>query len=98
MRAECACPRDASGKIVTPGQQSPRVRRETGGRGGKAVTVISGLDPVATDLNVLAKDLRSRLGAGGTVTDGKIEIQGDHRDRVVEMLKSLGYAAKPSGG
>ncbi len=93
----CPCPRDASGAVCLPKDQPARVRREK--RRGKYVTVIAGLDPDATDLNALAKELRSSLGSGGTVTkSGEIELQGDHRDKMVELLKKRGYPAKPSGG
>jgi len=95
--AKCRCPRDAKGEIKLPKDQSPRVRREK--RRGKVVTVISGLDPKAADLAAMLKALRSSLGAGGTLTDdNELEIQGDHRDRLVKHLQELGYSAKASGG
>jgi len=97
---ECECPRDASGEILLPRDQPARVQREK--RRGKQVTVISGLDPEATDLRALLKDLRGRLGAGGTIAgdgaDAVIEVQGDHADRLVALLKERGYPAKRSGG
>jgi translation initiation factor 1 len=71
------------------------VRREK--RRGKWVTVIAGLDP-GSDLKGLAKELRAMLGAGGTVAEGEVEIQGDHKERIVELLKSRGYPAKGAGG
>jgi len=93
----CNCPRDATGGLKLPKDQSPRVCREK--RRGKQVTVISHLDPVATDLKSMLKQLRTKFGAGGTVTpESEIELQGDHRDKIVEFLKQLGYAAKASGG
>lgn len=92
----CACPRGADGSVVLPRDQQVRVHREK--RRGKWTTVINGLDPVATDLKGLAKELRSSLGAGGTVTDETIEVQGDHRDTVVALLKDRGYAVKAAGG
>lgn len=93
----CKCPRDASGGIKLPKDQAPRVHREK--RRGKQVTVISKLDPAATDLSSMLKQLRTKFGAGGTVTEeSEIELQGDHRDKIVEYLKQLGYAAKASGG
>jgi len=93
----CACPRDASGALKLPGDQSARVRREK--RRGKFVTVTAGLDPVATDLGALCTELRKRFSTGGTVTKGgEIELQGDHRDRLVELLRTRGYEAKPAGG
>ena len=60
-----------------------RVGRETKGRGGKGVTIISDLPLDETGLTELATKLKTRLGTGGTVKDGRIEIQGDHRDRIV---------------
>ena len=95
-RAACTCPRNAAGKITLPASQAARVRRER--RGGKLVTVVTGLDPVATDLTVLLKQLRAALGAGGTVKDGALELQGDHRDAVVERLRAIGYPARTAGG
>jgi translation initiation factor 1 len=74
------------------------VGRETQGRKGKGVTVISGL-PLAPDaLDQLATQLKKRCGSGGAVRDGLIEIQGDHRDGLVAELNRLGWAAKRSGG
>jgi translation initiation factor 1 len=93
---ECHCPRNAAGEITLPGSQPVRVRREK--RGGKVVTVIAGLDPAASDLPALLKQFRTALGAGGTVKDGAIELQGDHREVVVERLKAIGYPAKKAGG
>jgi translation initiation factor 1 len=78
----------------------PRVRvgREVAGRGGKGVSVISGLPLAAPDLEALATRLKRLCGAGGAVRDGAIEIQGEHRDRLVAELRQLGYDAKRSGG
>ena len=75
-----------------------RVGREVAGRGGKAVSVISGLPLAAADLDALASRLKRLCGAGGAVREGIIEIQGDHRDRLVAELCRLGYDAKRSGG
>jgi translation initiation factor 1 len=94
--AECRCPRSASGRVLLPKDQPARVRREK--RSGKTVTVIAGLDPGASDLPALLKRLKSTLATGGTVAGAEIEVQGDHRDRVVALLKGLGYPAKPAGG
>jgi len=93
---DCACPRDASGEVCLPKNQDARVRREK--RRGKWVTVVTELNPDATDLKQLAKDLKAKCAAGGSVTEDGVELQGDHRDAVVDYLKSLGYPAKPSGG
>jgi translation initiation factor 1 len=94
--ADCKCPRDASGQILLPKDQPVRVRREK--RRGKIVTVIAGLDPSASDLPGLLKQFKSMLAAGGTVSDGEIELQGDHRDRVICELTALGYRPKAAGG
>ena len=75
-----------------------RVGREVAGRAGKGVSVITGLALRADELEALATRLKKLCGAGGAVKDGKIEIQGDHRDRLVAELVKLGYEAKRSGG
>ena len=75
-----------------------RVGREISGRGGKGVSVISGLPLAGEALEELATRLKKTCGAGGAVKDGTIEIQGDHRDRLVAELTKLGYEAKRSGG
>jgi translation initiation factor 1 len=83
---------------VPPGDGTVRVSRETRGRKGKGVTLISGVPLGAEALAVLAKDLKQRCGTGGTVKDGVIEIQGDHRDRLIEELQNRGYRVKRAGG
>jgi translation initiation factor 1 len=75
-----------------------RVGRETKGRAGKGVTVITGLPLGEAELAALATQLKRRCGSGGTVRERAIEIQGDHRDLLVSELKRLGYDAKRSGG
>ena len=72
-----------------------RVFREKGGRGGKTVTVVRGL---RGDLKDIAGDLKRHCATGGAVKDGTIEIQGDHREKIVARLRASGYAAKPAGG
>ncbi|HMA10806.1 MAG TPA: stress response translation initiation inhibitor YciH [Steroidobacteraceae bacterium] len=81
-----------------PGQAKVRVAREVAGRGGKGVTVITGLPLPADQLEALAKELKRACGAGGAARDGRIEIQGEHRDRLVAELVKLGYDAKRAGG
>lgn len=93
---DCTCPRDATGEVLAPADQPARVQREK--RRGKWVTVVSGLDASATDLPALLKKFKNMCSAGGAKRDDGIEIQGDHRDRIVDELKKLGYPAKPSGG
>lgn len=75
-----------------------RVSRQTQGRGGKGVSVITGLPLGETELEVLAKELKRRCGSGGRVREGLIEIQGDHRDTLVAELLRRGFAAKRAGG
>jgi translation initiation factor 1 len=75
-----------------------RVGRETKGRAGKGVTVITGLPLRGDELETLASQLKRRCGSGGTVKDATIEIQGDHRDLLVTELGRLGFSAKRSGG
>jgi translation initiation factor 1 len=75
-----------------------KVRRETSGRRGKAVTTVAGV-PLGDDgLKELAGRLKRRCGVGGAVKDGVIELQGDHRDAVLEVLKADGYDAVLAGG
>lgn len=81
-----------------PGPPRVVVGREVAGRGGKAVSVIRGLPLDEARLAELATRLKKLCGAGGSVKDGAIEIQGEHRDRLVEELSRLGYAAKRAGG
>jgi translation initiation factor 1 len=75
-----------------------RVRRETGGRGGKTVTAIYGIALPESGLAELAGALKRLCGTGGTVKDGTIEIQGDHRERIVAALQQRGYTVKLAGG
>lgn len=75
-----------------------RVGRETKGRNGKGVTTISGFDMNADELKTMAKKLKQVCGTGGTAKDGKIEIQGDQRDKILSYLKEQGYNAKRAGG
>ncbi len=75
-----------------------RVRRETGGRGGKTVTVIYGVPLPEPKLKDLAGELKRLCGTGGTVKEGTIEIQGDHRDRIFAALEQRGYPVKLAGG
>ncbi|MFT5483783.1 MAG: translation initiation factor 1 [Halieaceae bacterium] len=93
--ATCVCSqrhptRDGDGVI--------RIRRETKGRGGKAVTTISGLELEPTDLKKLAKELKQTCGTGGSIKDGNVEIQGDKRDACRALLESRGHTVKFAGG
>jgi translation initiation factor 1 len=95
--ADCVC-KTAKGKALRPDAGTVRVSRETRGRAGKGVTVVSGLGLGDTQLAALATELKRRCGSGGTVKDGVIEIQGEHRDVLVAELESRGFKAKRAGG
>ena len=75
-----------------------RIRRETKGRNGKGVTTVSGIPLAAVELKVLAKKLKQLCGTGGSVKDGVIELQGDHRDTLQAALVKQGYDAVLAGG
>lgn len=80
------------------GQQTAYLHRESGGRGGKVVSVVKNLVLAEEDLKALAKKLKQECGTGGTVKDGLIEIQGEHRQKMAEVLQKLGYKVKIAGG
>ena len=94
-QAQCSCRsvvnRPAGDGIV-------RVSRQTKGRAGKGVTLVKGLDLDDAALNALGKQLKTACGSGGTVKDGVIEVQGDHVERVMELLKAQGHSVKRAGG
>ena len=73
-----------------------RVSRETSGRRGKTVTIVRGIPP--RDLAAVATDLKRQCGSGGAAKDGVVEIQGDHRTKVVARLEAQGYRVKLAGG
>ena len=75
-----------------------KVRREVAGRGGKAVTTVSGVPVDDAGLKELASRLKKRCGVGGSVKHGVIEIQGDHRDVVIQILEAEGYRPVRAGG
>jgi translation initiation factor 1 len=75
-----------------------RVSGETKGRGGKAVTLVTGISLPFNELEALGKQLKATCGCGGTVKDSVIEVQGDHIDRIVALLNERGYKAKRAGG
>ena len=94
--ASCRC---AEPQRTPPrGDGAVRVSRETQGRGGKVVTLVRGLALDEAALAALAKSLRAACGAGGTVKDGVVEVQGEHRERVLAWLQAEGIAAKNAGG
>lgn len=83
---------------LPPKQQNIRIQASRKGRKGKTVTVISGFVLKPESLANLLKQLKTQCGAGGTVKDNEIEIQGDHTKKLLETLIKLGYKAKISGG
>jgi translation initiation factor 1 len=94
-KESCACSRVLD---VKSGDGIVRISRETKGRKGKGVTLISGLPLNEIELKLLARELKIQCGSGGTVREGIIEIQGDHRDKLMAELKTRGYVAKRIGG
>jgi translation initiation factor 1 len=95
--AACTC-RGAAASAPARPDGIVRVSRETGGRGGKTVTLVRGVPLAADALAELAKSLKAACGTGGTVKDGAIELQGDHRDTVVARLEQAGWKVKRAGG
>ena len=99
----CVCRRGAApaaGDQARPqrGAGQVRVGRETKGRKGAGVTVVSGLSMTEAELRELLSGCKKRLGCGGTLRDGVLEFQGEHRDALVSHLASLGIGAKKAGG
>jgi translation initiation factor 1 len=99
----CRCKKKAPAVRTSAAANLPRdgivrVALERKGRKGSSVSIITGLTGSEEDLKTLATELKRRCGTGGTVKDGVIEIQGDHRDTLVEILKSKGYTTRRAGG
>lgn len=88
----CQCDRKQG---ASSGDGIVRIRRETKGRKGKGVTLVTGTGLDTEALKQLAKQLKARCGSGGTVKNGDIEIQGDHRDLIEELLRKDGFTVKP---
>lgn len=93
--AQCICGKAAS---VPAGDGIVRVSREKKGRAGKTVTLVRGLALGPADLAALGRQLKTACGSGGTVADGVIEIQGDHVERLLQVLQGKGYSVKRAGG
>jgi translation initiation factor 1 len=93
--ARCAC---AARKPPLKRDGIVRITRQTKGRKGKGVSCVTGLALPPEKLEELARQLKQRCGAGGTVKDGVIEIQGDHRELLADLLRGLGYTVKLAGG
>lgn len=94
--AKCICKSALQAKAPSDGVV--RVSRETKGRAGKGVTLVKGVALDALALAALGKQLKTACGSGGTVKDGVIEVQGDHCERVMELLKAQGMVVKRAGG
>ena len=95
--ASCVCAA-ASARAVPGGDGIARIRRETGGRGGKTVTVVTGLHLDDAALAALSKRLKAACGTGGTVRGATLEFQGDHRDQLATLLAKEGFRSKRAGG
>jgi translation initiation factor 1 len=92
---QCCCSREKSRQA---GDGVVRVSRQTKGRKGSGVCLITGVPLGDEELKNLAQQLKKKCGSGGTVKNGIIEIQGDHRETLVDALTKLGYTAKLAGG
>ncbi|MFH2132788.1 MAG: translation initiation factor Sui1 [bacterium] len=93
--ATCRC---GENDVIPAGDGIVRLSRETKGRKGKGVTVVRGLPLPQAELKQLAKQLKQKCGTGGTLKDSTIEIQGDQRDTLLEVLGNMGFKVKLSGG
>lgn len=94
----CQCKQSKQTKVNARSDGIIRVSRETKGRKGKGVTLISGFQGSEDELKALGKRLKQLCGTGGTVKNGVIEIQGDVRNKIVEVLKQEGRQVKLAGG
>ena len=94
--AQCVCRAAAAAPVASDGVV--RVSCEKKGRGGKTVTVVRGLPMDAASLEKLAKALKTACGSGGTLKDGVVELQGDHRAKVLALLAAEGLKVKAAGG
>jgi translation initiation factor 1 len=97
-RTEQSKTKPTSSKAAVPADGTVRLRRETKGRGGGTVIVITGIPLAEAALKELAGALKKRCGCGGTIKNGIIEIQGDHRDTLQQELQGRGYLVKLAGG
>lgn len=92
----CICAQ--KNRLVSSGDGIVRISRETKGRKGKGVTLITGIPLPDEELKALAKQLKKKCGTGGTIKQGVLEIQGDHRDLLMGELAARGFTVKRCGG
>ncbi len=90
-------PEEEQMDTLKPGEQDLRIWLEKNHRGGKTATVIKGFIGSEKDLDDLGKTLKQKCGTGGTAKEGEIIIQGDHRDKIFELLMKMGYKGKKAG-
>ncbi|ELS01533.1 translation initiation factor eIF-1/SUI1-like protein [Xenococcus sp. PCC 7305] len=83
---------------LPPQQQNIRIQATRSGRKGKTVTVLTGFQHNPETLSKLLKNLKAQCGSGGTVKDNNLEIQGEHKEKLLQIMTKLGYKAKISGG
>jgi translation initiation factor 1 len=98
MRKDLRYRKPRPAKSLPPQQQTAYLHRESKGRGGKTVSLVKNLVLSEADLKALAKKLKRACGSGGTIKDGVIEIQGEHRQNIADVLKKEGYQVKIAGG
>ncbi len=91
-------PSAPQGRAHPPTQHTAVIQRTSKGRGGKVVTLIKNLNLSPDDCKALTRHLKQTCGSGGTMKDGVIEIQGDHRETIAVALQQLGYKTKFAGG
>ncbi|WP_075352303.1 translation initiation factor [Algoriphagus marinus] len=95
---EFQTPSSEEEETLAPNQQHLKVMLDKKARAGKKVTLVEGFIGNEVELAILGKLLKNKCGVGGSAKDGEILIQGDHRDKVVEILQAEGYKAKKAGG